>query len=105
MVAALICVAAAGCGEKMVEAPPAKVTFESGSFRILDATEPAGTTLAHTYENDMAAIVKTARRHRASNSSISPGSGCSCPRGNRITSSGWALIPSTLSKSNCAEGC
>jgi len=56
-VAILLGVAAAGCGERVVPAPPAKVVFENGLFRILDVNVPPGTTLKHSYQNDVATIV------------------------------------------------
>jgi hypothetical protein len=57
LVATLISVAGAGCGERVVPAPPAKVVFENSLFRILDVNVPPGTTLKHPYENDVTTIV------------------------------------------------
>ena len=55
----LISVGAAGCGERVVDAPPAKVAFESSLFRILDVNVPPGTTLQHSYPNGVAMVVMT----------------------------------------------
>jgi hypothetical protein len=51
-----LAIVVAGCSEPEVPAPPAKVAFENGWFRILDVQVPAGTTLRHQYPNDVAAI-------------------------------------------------
>jgi hypothetical protein len=59
LVVVLISVGAAGCGERLVDAPPAKVAFESSLFRILDVNIPAGTTLQHSYPNGVAMVVMT----------------------------------------------
>src|SRR5687767_3339354 len=55
----LIAVGAAGCGEQVVNAPPAKVAFENSLFRILDVNVPPGTTLTHPYQNGVATVVIT----------------------------------------------
>jgi hypothetical protein len=56
LVVILISVSASGCGERVVEAPPAKTAFESSLFRILDVNVPPGTTLQHAYPNGVAMI-------------------------------------------------
>jgi hypothetical protein len=50
---------AVSCGEQVIDAPPAKVAFESSLFRILDVNLPAGTTLRHSYQNGVAMVVMT----------------------------------------------
>jgi len=55
----LISVGVAGCSERVVDAPPAKVAFESSLFRILDVNVPPGTTLQHSYPNGVAMVVMT----------------------------------------------
>jgi hypothetical protein len=55
----LISVGAAGCGERVIDAPPAKVAFESTLFRILDVNVPPGATLTHSYQNGVAMVVMT----------------------------------------------
>src|SRR5262245_24347866 len=52
-------VGAAGCGASEVQAPPAKVAFESPLFRILDVNVPPGATLRHTYQNGVAMVGMT----------------------------------------------
>jgi hypothetical protein len=59
LVVMLIGVGGAGCSESMVEAPPAKVAFESTLFRILDVNVPPGTTLQQPYKNGAALVVMT----------------------------------------------
>jgi len=56
----LLGVSVAGCGEKVVDAPPAKVAFESSLFRILDVNVPPGTTLGQSYPNGAVMVVMTA---------------------------------------------
>jgi hypothetical protein len=56
VVAMALAVLAAGCSDPIVPSPPAKVVFENALFRILDVDVPPGTTLKHTYQNDVAAI-------------------------------------------------
>jgi hypothetical protein len=53
----LLSVVAVVCGYPGVRAPPAKVVFENGLFRILDVNVPSRTTLKHSYQNDVATIV------------------------------------------------
>jgi hypothetical protein len=55
----LLGVGAAGCGEQIVDAPPANVAFASSLFRILDVNVPAGTALRHSYKNGAAMVVMT----------------------------------------------
>jgi hypothetical protein len=57
--AIMISLALAGCGERVVDAPPPKVTFESSLIRILDVNVPAGATLRHAYPNGAAMVVMT----------------------------------------------
>jgi hypothetical protein len=57
LTASCLAVLVSGCGEAVVDAPPAKVTFENSWFRILDLNLPPGTTLTHTYSNDVGTIV------------------------------------------------
>jgi hypothetical protein len=59
LVVMLIGVGGAGCGEQVVDAPPAKVAFESTLFRILDENVPPGTTLRQSYQNGAALVVMT----------------------------------------------
>jgi hypothetical protein len=59
LVVMLISVGTAGCGERVVDAPPAKVAFEGSMFRILDVNVPPGTTLQHSYKNGVAMAVMT----------------------------------------------
>jgi hypothetical protein len=59
MILTLISVGAAGCGKKVIDAPPAKVAFANSLFRILDINVPPGTTLQHSFPNGAAIVVMT----------------------------------------------
>lgn len=59
LVVILISVGAAGCGEQVVNAPPAKVAFAGSLFRILDVNVPPRTTLQHSYPNGVVMVVMT----------------------------------------------
>jgi len=55
----LIGVGASGCGEQVIDAPPAKVAVESSLFRILDVNVPPRTTLKHAYKNPVVMVAMT----------------------------------------------
>jgi quercetin dioxygenase-like cupin family protein len=59
LIAILISGGAAGCGEQVIDAPPAKVAFENSWFRIFDVNVPPGTTLQHSYQNGAVMVVMT----------------------------------------------